>query len=187
VSGEVRRIRRRFDSALMALAALVDELDNDERVRVNAIPALHRAIVAEPDGIKPTLLTIEGDLARRVNEIACAHGDENHQFTIPRLGTVEATWTGKRTVWSNHGQILHRIASRAADLALYDPTTGERRDEPMPPGALAMLVAEEVADCAGLLNASATWRAKQLKARGIDPDAYTDRVGESRPTAKWVG
>jgi hypothetical protein len=180
--GSVRRFGKRLGDAICAVDAWIDVVDCDERVRVNALPALHKRLVE----LRRDLDVVIDRLGVKVNEIARVHGDDG-RLTIPRVGTVEATFPGKRTVWSGHGTILHSIAARAVDKARWDPDTGALRDEPMPPAVLAAFVAEEVAACAGLLNSSATWRKGELEKRGIDPAEFTDRVGESRPGVRWAG
>lgn len=181
----VRRVHKRLQDAIVALAECIEAIDADERVRVNALPALHYRLANKTDGIAVQLATVIDDLGGRVNRIAREYGDDG-RLTVARVGVVEATFSGKRTVWHGHAAILHRVAARAADLARFTPD-GTARDEPMPYGAFAQLVADEIADVAGLTNASATFRQKALEKRGIDPAKYTDRVGESRPGATWIG
>jgi hypothetical protein len=180
--GSVRRFGKRLGDAICAVDAWIDVVDCDERVRVNALPALHKRLVE----LRRDLDVVIDRLGVKVNEIARVHGDDG-RLTIPRVGTVEATFPGKRTVWSRHGTILSRLAARAADKSRFDPATGAVRDDPMPPTVLAQYVAEEVAACAGLLNDSTTWRKGELEKRGIDPAEFTDRVGESRPGVRWAG
>lgn len=186
-AAEVRRIGKRLDGAISALADRIESFDRwPETSRDAALVALYARLVRKPDGIVASLAIVVEDLARRVNRIAVARGDANQRLTIPRLGTIEATFSGKRDVWRNGGAIANRLAARVVDRSAFDPETGALRDEPVPPAVLAQMVAEEIVACSGLANQSAGWRKTALTERGIDPDDYCDRVGESRPGAKLL-
>ncbi len=191
-TAHVRRVAKRLGDAIAAFATAVEVLDADVRARVTAIPSLHYRLVGDPmAGLLRQLQTVEADLAARVAKIVAEHGvprprSAPNRMTLDRLGTVERSQSGRRRVWHGGQQVARRVALRTVDRSRFDPETGGLREDPVPPAVLAEMIADEITACAGLGNASASWRTGELETRGIDPDEFSEMEGEGRPTARWV-
>lgn len=91
--------------------------------------------------------------------------------------------------WSRPGKqwdsalVVDQVAARVADEAAVDPETGEVR----PVGEIVRAAAHAVAECGGLMVASASWRTTKLKQRGIDPSRYYTSDQPARQTISMPG
>lgn len=163
------------------LSEHVETCDDDEVVRV------HYLLATELVGL---LRDVEAAAGARVHRIVRDRAEDPkvRRMTVDGLGTVEASSSGSRSrKWWGGRQVARLVALRVVDRSRFDPETGAMRDEPVPPAVLAEWIADEITDCAGLANRSASWRATALTDRGLDVSDYSEMEGESRPAAKWVG
>lgn len=86
---------------------------------------------------------------------------------IGSLGFYEGH-RGKSKTRTDGKRLAHVVAARTAD-EVVDPETGE-----YPPlGVVCAKVADELMACAGIDNASHSWRSGELKKRGITLSQFT--------------
>jgi len=169
---DVRRVQRRMQRAILALAELVDaEQDAD------ALAALFAAMDRPPDGFMQQLATVRDALAFKIHLVIV--DDPNRRRLFPGYGTLEASWSGGAT-WDGK-TILARLVALTVDEAYVDKTTGEVR----PPAAFAAYLANEIAACAGLDSGSREWRKTELRGRGIEPNDHIERHPNPRKTVRW--
>lgn len=90
---------------------------------------------------------------------------------VPGVGTLAFCNVGGSTEWDGLA-LVGALAARVADHAV-DQGSGEIK----PPGVIAEEAAMVVADCAGLGNASASFKTTAVKLYGLDPDRYREKHG----------
>lgn len=175
---DVRRVQRRLQAAVLAFAEVVAAEEEAE-----ALAALYRALdyTRDPVGLTQQLATVRDALGLKIHLVIRA--DPNGARLFPGLGTLKAGWSGADQ-WDGV-DLVYVVAARAADKARFDPMTGALLDEPMPYGAFAMFIANEIIAVAALDNASATFRKEDVKGRGIDPAEFLHRNPNKRRVVRW--
>lgn len=174
---DVRRVQRRLQAAILALAEVV-EAESD----ADALAALYRALDHTRDpGLTQQLAIVRDGLGLKIHFIV--KDDPNSARLFPGVGTLKAVWSGSDQ-WDGV-DLVHAVAARAADKARFDPLTGALRDEPMPPGAFALFIANEIIAIAALDNASATFRKEDVRGRGFDPGEFLHRNPDKRRVVRW--
>lgn len=95
----------------------------------------------------------------------------DNNSAVAGVGTLEFCNSGGGVEWDG----LHLVAALAARVADHavDQATGEMK----PPAVIAEEAAMVVADCAGLGNASASFKTGAVKTYGLDPDRYRTKHG----------
>lgn len=176
----VGRVSRRMLGALLAVAEAVETTD-DADVLAGLFRMLdHRR---DPKGMTQQLAMVRDACGAKLHQHIVGH--PNRKRVFPGVGMLEATWAGSSEAWDGV-RLARAVAARAVDIARVDPLTGEVREEPMPPAALAQFVADEIVACAGLDAKSKSWRTTDLKGRGFDPKDYRTFSGERRDTTKFA-
>lgn len=176
---DVARVARRLTGALTATYEVVAKIDDDPQ----ALAELWAVLDSPQTGVTQVAAMVRDLVAATLNPWLAAQPNRQHIF--PGVGVLEATWSGGNAAWQGKRLALV-VAAQVADESGRrdaDPLTGEIPD-PMPPGVLAEHVALAIVACAGLDAASKTWRKKDLRARGIDPDEYVEVSGDRRRTVK---
>ena len=169
---DVRRVQRRMQRAILALAELVEAEQDDD-----ALAALFRALDFPREGLTQQLATVRDTLAFKIHLRIVDAPDGWRIF--PGVGTLAAAWSGTET-WDGIG-LARRVTAQAVDDGYVDKTTGEVR----PPAAFAEFVVNEIIACAGLDRASQPWRKEDLRARGIEPKPFIRRNPNPRKTVRW--
>ena len=169
---DVRRVQKRLQGAVLALAELVSTEDD-----VDALAALFNALDRQPNGLTQQLATVRDTLGLKIHVTIVS--DVNHQRLFPGLGVLECAWSGNQT-WDGP-TILKRLVAVTVDDSYVDKATGEVR----PPAAFAAILAYEIAQCSGINNGSHSWRKTELRGRGIEPDDHIERHPNPRKTVGW--
>lgn len=157
--------------------------EDDERARCQLaalLSLLDRSTRPDrPGGVKQRIAAMADDVAGLLGRVL----PFKEKVTIPDIGVIERTMTGRSYYWEDGRMIAHRLASKVADDRRTN-ADGEVVD--VPPGALAGAIADAFVACAGLDTKSAPWKVTGLDAHGVSYDGHRHANNGGRLGARWV-
>lgn len=165
--------------ALTTLEAALATEPLDDATLAATLAILDRSGTGHPQGAQQRLTGIVGDLRATLG----ARLPFKETVVFAGVGVLERAMTSRRYVWDDGRRLAHIVAARAADEATVDPETGEI--VPVPPGAVAARVCDELIACAGLDNQSASWRSSELEKRGVVVADHRSVANEGRLGTRW--